>query len=175
MKSNQLLAFALVAALGFVLNQTSHAQIVPFRASGSEALYSPDTAITTATGKATHMGKINGSGVAFPTANLGNGLYEWTALDYEITAANGDQIFFHGGGLLQFIPLGGNMFYAVWSGEFYVDGGTGRFSNVGPASEPIAVVAINDPFELDANGDPIPGDTWTYSWSLDGKINKGNK
>lgn len=165
---------ALMAAL-LISSGNLLAQEVPFKASGQKAIYNPATAFTTATGKATHMGRITGSGVAFPSADLGNGLFEWTALNYELTAANGDQILFEGGGLVQFIPIEGNLFYAVWSGEFTVTGGTGRFRNVKPGSAPIEVIAINDPFELDEFGNALPGDTWTYSWELNGTIDKGKK
>lgn len=151
----------------------TQAQVVPFYAEGSDAIYTPDTQETSSFGKARHMGRIFGSGIASPSADLGNGLFEWTASEYQITAANGDQLFFTGGGTVQFIPIQGNTFFAVWSGEFTITGGTGRFSNAGPGDEPLAVVAINDPFQLQNDGTPIPGDTWTYSWTLDGTFDKG--
>lgn len=176
MKTTRISLSAIVAVLAFLsATQTSNGQVVPFKASGDMALYSPDTAVTTAIGKATHMGKTIGFGIAFPSADLGNGLYEWTATDYVLTAANGDKLRLYGGGLLQFIPLDSGKFSAVWLGEFHVAGGTGKFANVSAANEPIEVIAVNDPFVLDEFGNPIPGDTWTYSWELNGEINLGKK
>ncbi|MFT5302982.1 MAG: hypothetical protein ACI814_003799 [Mariniblastus sp.] len=177
MKTTRTLLSTIIAVLAFVAaTQTSYAQVVPFKASGDNAQYFPEDEVTTAVGKATHMGKVTASGIAFPDGDpIGPGKFEWMALDYEMTAANGDQICFHGGGELQFIPLGGNMFSAVWSGKFYIDGGTGRFANVSDDGVPLDVIAINDPFELDESGDPLPDDVWTYSWELNGDINLGKK
>ena len=161
------------------MNQTSFAQNVPFKASGIEAIYNTATAETSGPGTATHMGKISGAGRAIPGKAVDEenspGLFYWAAVDYSITAANGDKIFLNGGGTVQFIPIAGSTFFAVWSGEFNVEGGTGRFANVGPAAEPISVVATNDPFELDAVGAPLPGAIWTYSWMLNGEIDLGQK
>ncbi len=62
---------------------------------------------------------------------------------------------------------------AMWTGDFLVDGGTGRFANVsGVPGEPIRVTAVNDPLDLPAS---CPDDIWTFSWTLHGKIDLGKK
>jgi hypothetical protein len=160
------------------MNQTSLAQTVPFKASGQGAIYNTENGETSGPGQAAHMGGVFGAGVAIPGEPVDQinfpGLFYWNAVDYSMTAANGDKIFFNGGGTVQFIPNDDGTYYAVWSGVFNVEGGTGRFSNVGPAADPISVVATNDPFELD-EGAPLPGAIWTYSWTLDGEIDLGHK
>ncbi|MEQ1902902.1 MAG: hypothetical protein ABL888_01790 [Pirellulaceae bacterium] len=168
MKTNQKLVVALFALLAVAVCQAGFAQVVPFKARGDNAIYSQPfiggDGSTSSLGKATHMGKVYGEGQALPT--VGN---NWeTVGDYTLTAANGDTIRMNGGGTVDVIPLGGGLFYAVWTGEFNVVGGTGRFANVGPGPAPIAVVAINNPFTF-------AGPIWTYSWTLTGKINLGKK
>ncbi len=173
MKSIRSLATA--AALVFALlsmTQTSFGQIVPFLAHGQRALYSPCTALTTATGHATHMGRITASGAVIPFPTSDPLVLDWTAVNYEMTAANGDQLFFEGGGTVQFIPLPSGMFTASWSGEFTVTGGTGRFANAGPGHAPLQVIAVNDPLNLPAE---CPDDVWTYSWALVGDIDLGRR
>ena len=166
---------ALIPVLSVVsllmIDQACLGQVVPFRASGENAIYSPASGETSGPGKATHMGRVFGSGVAAPGVDLGNGLFEWSATNYSLQAANGDEIFMEGGGLVQFIPIQGSLFFAVWTGDFNVTGGTGRFSSVKAAAEPIQVTAINNPFTFP----PAEEDIWTYSWSLDGQIDLGNK
>ena len=165
--------FSILVALlvAGVAPELCQAQVVPFHASGDQAIYSPFLYETSGPGKATHMGRVFGSGKATPGMDLGNGLSEWSASDYSLRAANGDEIFFEGGGLVQFIPLQGDQFFAVWSGDFHVTGGTGRFSKVKAAAAPIQVTAINDPFTFP----PAAGDLWTYSWSLNGQIDLGKR
>lgn len=151
-----------------------HAQVVPFKASGDQAIYSPLTGETSGPGKATHMGEVFGSGLALPGVEIGPGLFEWSAPNYQFEAANGDQIALSGGGTVQFVPLPtSGIFIAVWFGEFNVipGAGTGRFAEVAPGTGPIQVVAINDPFTFPPN----PGDIWTYNWSLDGDIDLGKQ
>lgn len=150
------------------------AQIVPFKASGDQAIYSPSTGATSGPGQATHMGKVLGSGLALPGVEIGPGLFEWSAPNYQFEAANGDTIALTGGGTVQFVPLNPTgLFFAVWSGEFNVitGSGTGRFANVGPGTAPIQIVAVNDPFTFP----PTEGDIWTYSWNLDGNIDLGKR
>jgi len=169
---NTLLALSIVT-LFVIAGQTAHAQVVPFKASGDDATYNPDpkSLETLGLGKATHMGKIVGSGVAEPGEELGPGLFAWSALDYQLTAKNGDTIFLTGGGVVQFVPIEGDLFFAVWTGEFTVTGGNGRFCNVGPAAEPLQVTAINNPFTFPA----AEGDIWTYDWEISGQIDLGKK
>lgn len=180
MKTNRTLLASIVILLAMVvMNQTSFAQTVPFKARGVDATYNTETAATSGVGQGTHVGRLFGAGMAIPGDAVDEvnspGLFYWNAVNYSVTAANGDKIFFNGGGTVQFIPIAGSTFYAVWSGDFNVVGGTGRFAKVGPATSPISVVATNDPFELDAMGAPLPGAIWTYSWTLDGEIDLGKK
>lgn len=171
-----MLATALSVVAVFEMTSTAiQAQSVSFRAKGRGAIYSPDTGETMGPGRATHMGRIVGSGLAFPTTDLGNGLFEWVALNYELVDAKGDKILLAGGGTVQFIPIGGGLFIAEWGGSFDVLGGTGRYASVGPADQPITVTACNDPFMLDEEGMPIEGDTWTYDWTLTGRIEWGRR
>ena len=179
--TRNLLATLTIVTAMVAMTESSNAQNVPFKASGTNAVYNTATAETIGPGHATHMGNAVGAGLAIPGGEVDPvnfpGLFYWTAANYSMTASNGDKIFFNGGGTVQFIPIVGSTYFAVWSGEFNVEPGqgTGRFSTAGPADEPISVQAINDPFQLDANGDPLPGAIWTYSWTLDGKIDLGKK
>lgn len=129
-----------VAMLMLLLAGPATAQIVPFYAAGNDAIYTPDDGLTSSGGRGRHFGKLFGSGRAVPIADLGNGLFEWVALDYQLTAANGSQMFLDGGGFVQFIPIGGGQFIAEWTGEFNVLGGTGRFSNSGPGRPPFRLL-----------------------------------
>lgn len=160
---------AVTLALVVVGNaSTIQAQLVPFKASGDNAIYNTQTGETSGIGVATHMGQTLGAGVALPTADLGNGLFSWVAQEYSFTAANGDQLFLAGGGFVQFFPLEGTDYLsAIWSAEFTVVGGTGRFANAS-TEEPLAVVAVNYPLQL---GDPY----YTYYWNIEGMIDLGNE
>jgi hypothetical protein len=143
----------------------SHAQIVPYKASGT-GVYTPSTGDYSGPGVATHMGQLTyvGNVAVFPTSNPLVFDFQST-VDQETIGATGDKIFFSFSGQVELIPLDDvfTTFSAVWSGEFVVEGGTGRFARVGPADEPLQVVATNDPFTI---ADP----EWTYTWTVDGKI-----
>lgn len=159
---------AVCLAIALVSNVVGQAQIVPFQASGSDATYLQPfiggNGSTYSLGSGTHMGNLVGYGQALPTG-VGN---NWATIgDYTLTAANGDSIYMNGGGTIDVYPLGGDMYYAVWSGQFNVVGGTGRFANVGPGTAPIDVVAVNEPFTF---ADPV----WVYSWTLSGDIDLGH-
>lgn len=151
-----------------VLNSVLSAQVVPFRASGSDSSYFPADGVYTGTGKATHMGRCQIEGVAFPIPTANPLVFDWIG-GGSTTSANGDKIYMSGGGQVELIPLGGTLFSAVWSGHYSVDGGTGRFSNVGPGPAPIAVSAVNDPFDIAS--DPV----WKFTWTLDGQIDLGRR
>jgi hypothetical protein len=62
-----------------------------------------------------------------------------STVDQETIAANGDKVFFSFSGQVTLIPLDATFttFSAVWSGEFVVQGGTGRFANAKPAVDPL--------------------------------------
>lgn len=163
-------ATAALFMTAFAMSAAVHAQIVPFEAQGKDATYNqpfiPDAGdgSTFAIGRATHMGKIVGTGVALPT---GDGSTWSTVGNYTLKSKNGDCIYMNGGGTIELIPVNGNgVFYAVWIGKFNVVGGTGRFANVGPGTAQLDVVAINEPFTF---AQPV----WEYSWSVSGNINLG--
>ena len=163
----------LVAIVVAMLPQRALAQVVPFRAMGENAQYNPGTGQYVGGGQGTHIGRLAGQGqVQLPIVPTGNpGQFLWkTAVPHVITAADGSTISLIGGGLVQLIPLDTNigLFSAVWQAEFEVQGGTGRFFNVGPGSGPIAVEAINQPFFLT---DPL----WKFSWSMKGTIDLGRQ
>lgn len=143
------------------------AQVVPYHTHGS-GLYQPATGDYSGNGVGTHLGRHEflGNVATLPTAHpfvfeffISPGNPQLT------TGANGDSLYFSGQGLVELIPLDPTFttFSAVWSGTFTVEGGTGRFENVGPGSNPLQVVAINDPFTF---ADPV----WTFEWTLDGSI-----
>jgi hypothetical protein len=143
----------------------SFAQTVPYKASGT-GVYSPTSGHYSGSGVATHLGKHKflGNIATFPTDNPL--VFDFVGTVPQTTiAANGDTIFFSLSGQVELIPLDSTFttFSAKWTGEFVVVGGTGRFANVGPAAQPLQVIAINDPFTL---ADPA----WTFSWELDGSI-----
>jgi hypothetical protein len=140
------------------------AQVVPYKARGTGASYNPLTGFYSGTGQATHLGHIKYSGdVAFaPTADPL--VYTFQSNGPTTTvAANGDAILFTTSGTVQLFTFDGISFTAIWSGEFVVVGGTGRFANVGPGPQPLQVVAINEPFTF---ADP----EWIFSWAIDGSI-----
>lgn len=166
--------------------QDASAQIVPFKSVGTANEYDTATGAFGGPGKTAHMGKSAGGGLAIPIGlpeddpDFGNPLVSgWFGFG-EFVAANGDTIEFAGGGKIYFVPLGEGWFTATWIGEFTIqdiDGdeqaGTGRFANVGPGTAPLDVIAINDPFQLDESGMPLPNDVWTYDYEITGDMNLG--
>jgi len=143
----------------------SYAQTVPYKSAGT-GIYSPISGDYSGSGVGTHLGHQTFFGNVAIVSNPSPLVYGFQSTVPQVTiAANGDKIFFSSYGEVQLIPLDNTftMFSAVWSGKFVVEGGTGRFANVGPAAEPLDVIAINDPFALT---DP----EWSFSWTLTGKI-----
>ncbi len=170
MKRIQLLAIAMIAVLGFGLNQTLSAQIVPYQVSGTGGV-NPVTGDFGGTSKGLHLGKFTYIGNALVVGLdplIGDFEGTWTASDTQV-AANGDELHLVGEGTITLIPLGGTMFGAVWSGDWTVTGGTGRFENAGPGPDPIHMVAVNDPFDIAI--DPI----WYFSYEKFGKFDLGKK
>lgn len=168
----------LALCAGMVICSPADAQIVPFRTVTRDAVYSPCTAEYSGTGKATRMGKVTFEGVAIPLPTDNPLLFDWIGLSHEITAANGDTIEMSGGGTLQLIPVDPldpeTGFTAIWSGEFIVSGGTGRFRKVtGVPDEPLIVEAINKPFAFppDCESNPL----WEFSATIKGPIDLGRK
>ena len=142
----------------------SFAQVVRYKASGTDASYSPLTGYYSGAGRATHLGKVTVFGyvTTSPTANPLVYTFESNGPTTTVNA-HGDSILFTVSGTVELSTVDGVTFTAIWSGEFVVVGGTGRFANVGPGPEPLQVVAINEPFTF---ADP----EWTFSWTVDGSI-----
>lgn len=157
--------FAVVVALLTGAADISYAQTVPYKASGDGA-YSPIDGDYGGDGNATHLGQHTffGNIATTPTGHPLVFLWEATT-PQETVAANGDTIFFNAAGVVELIPLDNTftVFSAIWTGEFDVEGGTGRFANVQPAAEPLSVTAVNDPFTF---ADPV----WSFAWKLEGQI-----
>jgi hypothetical protein len=154
------LTFALVAG-----GQTASAQTVAYQAFGTGS-FSPASGDYGGAGLGTHLGKQTYAGnvAVFPTAHPL--VFDWAlTAPQESVSADGDKVFFAAFGTVELIPLDATftVFSAVWTGDFIVVGGTGRFANVQPADEPLAIVAVNDPFLLT---DPV----WTFAWTLEGEI-----
>src|SRR4051794_23576814 len=143
----------------------SLAQIVPYKASGT-GTYSPITGDYGGSGVGTHMGlhTFLGNVAIAPTANPLVFDFHGTAPQKTI-AADGDLLFFEFSGQVELIPLDPTFttFSAIWTGDFVVVGGTGRFATAGPAVKPLQVIAINDPFTFTDL-------EWSFSWELTGKI-----
>jgi hypothetical protein len=142
-----------------------HAQQVPYKAKGT-GIYSPATGDFSGTGTATHIGNDTFSGNVMTTSTADPLVFNFSlTAPQQTVAANGDMILFIGSGQVQLYPLDSTFttFTAIWSGQYEVVGGTGRFANVAPGDQPLQVTAINHPFAL---SDP----EWTFSYTLDGEI-----
>lgn len=161
--------FLASVALAAVLGATSNgfAQIVPFYSSGENNRYTPADAAFGGDGKTLHMGKSSGEGIAIPIPTEDDFVLDWIGAG-SFEAANGDKIFFEGGGQVFLVPIGGDMFTASWVGEFHITGGDGRFENVGPGTAPLSVIAINHPFSLT---DPV----WLYDYEISGDMDLGKR
>lgn len=172
------IAILAIAVLGV---SDGYAQTVPFYSEGTDNLYNPFTAEFGGPGITNVLGKSSGGGIAIPSPTSDPFVQDWIGYG-QFVGSNGDTIEFSGGGQIFITPLGGGMYTASWVGTFEIgdidgDGfaGTGRFRNVGPGSQPLDVIAINDPFELDEFGLPIPGDLWSYDYVITGEIDLGQR
>lgn len=143
----------------------SLAQSVAYKTHGT-GTYSPSTGDYGGSGVGTHLGNhtfLGNVGVS-PTSNpLVFDFY--STAPQETIGANGDKLFFSSSGQVTLIPLDSTFttWSAIWTGDFVVVGGTGRFANATPAAQPLQVVAINDPFTF---LDP----EWSFTWELSGRI-----
>jgi hypothetical protein len=145
----------------------AHAQVVPFKVTGSgvvdfipliPGLASPYDA----DGTATHLGRYHAEGAVrldeFTGPLTGNFS---SAVPNVFVAANGDALAFDYAGSVELIPLGDGWFTTVWVAEFTpAPGSTGRFANVVDGS--FIMTAVSAPFTLE---DPFDV---AYSWSGDG-------
>ncbi len=143
------------------------AQTIPFKTKGS-GYYNPATGDYGGDGVGTLVGRHHflGNVLTFPTGNPF--VYDFMILPsnpQETVAANGDKIYFSGSGQVELFPLDPYFieFTATWSGNFVVEGGTGRFASIAPGPQPLDVIAINDPFTL---ADP----QWDFTWTLNGSV-----
>jgi hypothetical protein len=112
------------------------------------------------------MGKHTFSGNVMTTRTADPFVFNFNlTAPQQTVAANGDMLYFTGSGQVQLYPLDSTFttFTAIWSGQYQVVGGTGRFANVTPGDRPLQVTATNDPFAL---SDP----EWTFSWTVEGTI-----
>lgn len=159
----QTLLMVAVCQLAFLADQ-SWGQTVVYDGQG-DGWYSPATGDYGGTGEATHLGNhtILGNVETIPTSLLTAIWYSTTP--QETVAADGSILYFDAVGTVELIPLDNTFttFSAIWTGEFKVAGGTGRFANVQPADEPLKVEAINAPFTLTDT-------VWDFAWTLEGQI-----
>jgi hypothetical protein len=143
----------------------SLAQSVAYKTHGT-GVYSPITEDYSGSGVGTHLGAHTFLGNIATSATDNPLVYNFqSTIPQETIAANGDKLFFSTTGQVEFVPLDSTFtrFIAIWTGDFVVVGGTGRFSNAKPDVQPLRVVAINDPFTF---LDP----EWSFSWELSGRI-----
>lgn len=164
-RMRQLTTVILSIAILSATIRESLAQTVPYKTKGT-GIYSPVTGDYSGSGTGTHMGAHTffGNIAISPTANPF--VFDFhSTVDQTTIAANGDILFFSVSGQVELVPLDSTFttFSAIWTGDFVVTGGTGRFAGAKPASQPLAVIAINDPFTF---ADP----QWSFSWTLTGQI-----
>jgi hypothetical protein len=164
-RTPQRAVLALAAMILSTLVSESLAQSVAYKTHGT-GVYTPTTGDYSGPGVGTHLGAHTyfGNIITSPTDNPFVFNFQST-VPQETIAASGDKLYFSSTGQVELIPLDGTFttFSAIWTGEFVVVGGTGRFSGAKPDAQPLQVVAINDPFTF---SDP----EWTFSWELSGRI-----
>ena len=160
----QWMALLAVVALGATAPET-FAHTVPYKAAGTGA-YSPVTGDYSGPGLAVHFGKLSYAGNIATTPTDNPLVFDFhSTVDQVNTFAKGDKLFFSLTGQVQLIPLDPDFttFTAIWTGEFTVTGGTGRFAGAKPADEPLKVIAVNLPFTF---ADP----EWFFVWEVNGEI-----
>jgi len=143
----------------------SLAQSVAYETHGT-GVYSPVTGNYGGSGVGTHLGEHNFFGnVAVSPTDHPLVFNFYSTAPQETIGSNGDKLFFSTSGQVTLIPLDATFttWSAIWTGDFVVEGGTGRFANAMPAAQPLRVVAINDPFTF---LDP----EWSFSWEVSGRI-----
>jgi hypothetical protein len=148
-----------------VAARESFAQTIPYNAVGT-GTYSPINGDYSGAGVGIPLGKLTffGNVATVPTADPL--VFDWeSTVDQETIAANGDTIFFSSSGQVELIPLDstGTTFSAIWTGQFVVTGGTGRYAHAKPAAKPLSVIAVNLPFTF-AEAE------WHFVWTLNGAI-----
>ncbi len=161
----KLMSVLLPVAVVWAVAPIGRAQTVPYIDGGS-GVYNPFTAEYATQGRS-NFGRSNGLGTAIPMPTSDPYLSNWvTNGEVSETFQDGSEIFFIGGGEFRLIPICGMLHTAIWTGEYTVTRGTGRFAGIGPAARPLQVIAVNTPFVYP----PTPGDTWPFFWTLKGKV-----
>ena len=147
--------FVCVAILSTLTAQFASAQIVPWRTVGTGEL---DTATGDFEGTAQgiHLGRCTFSGESELFTTDDPMILEWWAIDTYVSANGRDKVIICGSGIIELMPMGGDVFEAVQTGTWDVIGGEGRFSNVGPADEPIEFMGFLEPFTF-------ADETWFWS------------
>ncbi len=149
------------------LSPTVSAQVKPYFAFGTGAVYSPFTAEYEAPGFGSLVGNHNNQGFAVTSVTPDPFVLDWESANHIVTAENGDEIYMSGGGQVFLDTADGVNFTAVWLGHFEVTGGTGDFAKASTRpNKPLLVIAVNDPFVFP----PSPGDLWTFDWVIAGRI-----
>lgn len=154
---------------------------IPLKVSGVFGEYSPETGDYSNPGVGTPTGRVGNEGTVLLTPTNNPLVLEWVTDGFHVlTDDDGDQIFMSGGGSVELIPTG-NMdgknteFTAEWGADFHIEGGNGKYEGIRPGNKPIAVSAVNDPFFLDENFQPLAGDIWTFSSDLEGTFKTRNE
>jgi hypothetical protein len=158
------LALLAITAIG-IAGSEALARPVPYKAAGTGA-YSPVTGDYCGPGISTRFGRLTFAGNIATTPTDNPLVFNFhSTVDQVNTHANGDKISFAVSGSVQLIPLDDSFttFTAVWTGEFTVTGGTGRFEGAKPADKPISVIAVNAPFTFAES-------EWFFVWKVDGEI-----
>lgn len=177
------LSLCFLAIVALCTADPAAAQVVPYRVWGT-GNYRPDAVPAegcNASGpfsgpsQGLHMGRVAYQGFAcFPTAlntDPAATSFIWTASDVQV-AANGDKLYLEGIGTWtpRFEGLdeetGEPIFTAVWDGEWFIVGGTGRFANATTVS--IRMIAENLPFKF---SDPV----WRFTYEKVGQIDLGKR
>ena len=170
MSTTRILLSTIVA--GFTMmatSQTIYSQLLPFEASGSHALLVACDGQTKGIGNASYMGDVISSGLMIPIPTKDPLVFDLNVMHFELAAANGDQIFFHGIGSVEFMPLkgGSGLYVGFWTADLHVIEGTGQFKNVRRGPRPLHAYAVIEPSTIPFE---CPHVYWSYSWSLRGNI-----
>lgn len=152
MKSSHGFSAAVLVVLAMCFSQVGLAQVVPYRVEGTGSV-DPATGAFGGPSIGLHMGQMTYSGNITSQVPTGPFTVAWTAVDTQV-AADGSTISLSGAGTATIIPISFPTVYAVWSGQWTVTGGTGRFANVQNVGGPIQMVALNDPFDVTDNVTP---------------------
>ena len=142
-----ILLMALLLSLSADANAKGKAKAKPFKLNGNGLwpnvglALTPEGATFSGTANATHLGKVQQSGVLFLFANPFETGSAPGAGSVVLVAANGDKVFFDYAGVLELFLEEGR---AVGSGTLTFTGGTGRFAGASGEAEFVANFDISD-------------------------------